>query len=98
MPFNESSEITASSLAKIDIDGNIVDPGNTSLGSIGIQLTLVGINKTGYIIHGAIHRSRPGIASMICHIINYVLRCTCCFSYPYGRRYCCFLYEMWINT
>jgi adducin len=45
------SEMTASSLVKIDFDGNIIDPGTTALG----------INKTGYIIHAAIHKSRKDV-------------------------------------
>ena len=48
------SEITASSLVKIDIDGNIIDRGSTGLG----------INSTGYIIHGAIHKAREDIAAV----------------------------------
>eukprot|EP01113_Clastostelium_recurvatum_P041664 TRINITY_DN6658_c0_g1_i1.p1 TRINITY_DN6658_c0_g1~~TRINITY_DN6658_c0_g1_i1.p1 ORF type:complete len:302 (+),score=47.29 TRINITY_DN6658_c0_g1_i1:25-906(+) len=44
-------EVTASSLVKIDIDGNIIDPGNTGLG----------ILRAGYIIHSAIHKARPDL-------------------------------------
>src|SRR6201986_237497 len=42
-------EITASSLVKIDVEGDIIynpDPD-------------YGINKSGYVIHGAIHKARP---------------------------------------
>ena len=46
--------MTASSLIKIDIDGNIVDAGPTGLG----------INSTGYIIHGAVHRAREDITAV----------------------------------
>jgi ribulose-5-phosphate 4-epimerase/fuculose-1-phosphate aldolase len=42
-------EITASSLVKIDIDGNILWKPDTDYG----------INKSGYVIHGAIHQARP---------------------------------------
>lgn len=40
-------EVTASNLVKIDLDGNIVEP------------TPHEVNKTGFVIHGAIHRARP---------------------------------------
>ncbi|KAN0029108.1 hypothetical protein ACTFIV_010981 [Dictyostelium citrinum] len=46
-------EVTATSLVAIDMNGKIVDAGSTDLG----------INKTGYVIHGAIHRARPDILS-----------------------------------
>ena len=42
------TEITASSLIKIDIDGNIVDRPNEDYG----------INRTGFVIHSAIHSAR----------------------------------------
>jgi ribulose-5-phosphate 4-epimerase/fuculose-1-phosphate aldolase len=45
-------EITASSLAKIDAEGNILWKPDTEYG----------INKAGYVIHGAIHKARPDIA------------------------------------
>jgi ribulose-5-phosphate 4-epimerase/fuculose-1-phosphate aldolase len=48
-------EITASSLAKIDLEGNIVWKPDTDYG----------INKSGYVIHGAIHASRPDVACII---------------------------------
>ncbi|WP_434136917.1 class II aldolase/adducin family protein (plasmid) [Pseudomonas luteola] len=41
-------EITASSLVKVDIDGEII------LDPLGL-----GINPAGYVIHSAIHRARP---------------------------------------
>jgi ribulose-5-phosphate 4-epimerase/fuculose-1-phosphate aldolase len=41
-------EITASSLVKIDLDGNILAKPPTDYG----------INKSGYVIHGAIHQAR----------------------------------------
>src|SRR5215217_9744773 len=46
-------EITASSLAKIDVEGNIVWKPDTGYG----------INKSGYVIHGAIHKARPDVAA-----------------------------------
>jgi ribulose-5-phosphate 4-epimerase/fuculose-1-phosphate aldolase len=44
-------EITASSLVRIDLDGNILWKPDTDYG----------INVSGYVIHGAIHRARPDV-------------------------------------
>ena len=43
------SEVTASNLVKIDLDGNIVEP------------TSYEVNATGFVIHSAIHRARPDL-------------------------------------
>src|SRR6202165_2376185 len=51
-------EITASSLIKIDIDGNIL--AKPDFGALDY-----GINKAGYVIHGAIHKARHDIACVI---------------------------------
>jgi ribulose-5-phosphate 4-epimerase/fuculose-1-phosphate aldolase len=48
-------EITASSLARIDRDGNV----------LWKPATDYGINKSGYVIHGAIHAARPDVACII---------------------------------
>lgn len=48
-------EITASSLVKIDLDGNIIWKPDTDYG----------INTSGYVIHGAIHRARRDVTSVI---------------------------------
>jgi ribulose-5-phosphate 4-epimerase/fuculose-1-phosphate aldolase len=48
-------EITASSLVKITIDGDILWQPDTDYG----------INKSGYVIHGAIHCARPEVACVI---------------------------------
>jgi ribulose-5-phosphate 4-epimerase/fuculose-1-phosphate aldolase len=48
-------EITASSLAKIDVEGNIIWKPDTDYG----------INVAGYVIHGAIHKARPEVTSVI---------------------------------
>jgi len=48
-------EITATSLAKIDVEGNIIWKPDTDYG----------INKSGYVIHGAIHTARPDVAAVI---------------------------------
>jgi ribulose-5-phosphate 4-epimerase/fuculose-1-phosphate aldolase len=48
-------EITASSLVKIDIDGEVLWKPETDYG----------INKSGYVIHGCIHRARPEVSCVI---------------------------------
>ena len=48
-------EITASSLVKIDIAGNIISKPETAYG----------INNSGYVIHGAIHQARTDVAAVI---------------------------------
>ena len=51
-------EITASSLIKIDVDGNIL--AKPDFGDLDY-----GINKAGYVIHGAIHCARHDVACVI---------------------------------
>ena len=48
-------EITASSLVKIDVEGEIIWKPETDYG----------INKSGYVIHGAIHKARPDVACVL---------------------------------
>src|SRR5947207_1794061 len=48
-------EITASSLVKIDLEGNILWKPETDYD----------INKSGYVIHGAVHRARPDVAGVL---------------------------------
>ena len=48
-------EITASSLVKIDVEGNIVWKPDTDYG----------INVSGYVIHGAIHKARPDVTCVL---------------------------------
>jgi ribulose-5-phosphate 4-epimerase/fuculose-1-phosphate aldolase len=48
-------EITASSLVKIDLEGNIIWKPETDYD----------INKSGYVIHGAIHRARPDVVGVL---------------------------------
>ncbi|GGF49100.1 class II aldolase [Aliidongia dinghuensis] len=48
------SEVTASSLVKIDLEGKIVEP------------TEYAVNEAGFVIHGAIHRVRED-AVCVCH-------------------------------
>jgi len=51
-------EITASSLIKIDVEGNILS--RPDFGELDY-----GINKAGYVIHSAIHAARPELACVI---------------------------------
>ncbi|KAK7109301.1 hypothetical protein V1264_013365 [Littorina saxatilis] len=48
-------EITASTLAKVDVRGEVVDCGTTGLG----------INKAAFTLHSAIHQARPDIRCII---------------------------------
>src|ERR1700687_1946526 len=48
-------EITASSLVKISVEGDIIWKPDTDYG----------INKSGYVIHGAIHKARPDVACVL---------------------------------
>ena len=47
------SEITASSLIKIDFDGNTIHP--------GVVGDIMGVNRAGLVIHSCIHRARPDV-------------------------------------
>ncbi|KAL8594119.1 hypothetical protein ACOMHN_000830 [Nucella lapillus] len=49
------SEVTASTLVKVDIRGEVVDSGSTGLG----------ISKAGFCLHSAIHQARPDIRCVI---------------------------------
>ncbi len=51
-------EITASSLIKVDLDGNILS--TPDFGALNY-----GVNKAGYVIHSAIHEARPEVACVI---------------------------------
>ena len=46
-------EVKASNLVKLDLDGNVIDPGIDSDGEA--------VNHTGFIIHSAVHAARPDI-------------------------------------
>src|SRR5690606_22301363 len=48
-------EITASSLAEIDLEGNVLYKPDTDYG----------VNVSGYVIHGCIHRARPDVKCII---------------------------------
>src|SRR3954466_3905301 len=48
-------EITASSLVKIDFDGNVVQD----------SVTGYGVNHAGFVIHSAVHRGRADVACVI---------------------------------
>lgn len=47
-------EITASTLVKVTLDGDIVEDATGS-----------GINRAGFVIHSAVHRARPDVACVI---------------------------------
>jgi adducin len=49
------AEITASTLVKADVRGEVVDAGSTGLG----------ISKAGFTLHSAIHQARPDIKCII---------------------------------
>uniref|UniRef100_UPI00358F74A6 alpha-adducin isoform X2 n=1 Tax=Myxine glutinosa TaxID=7769 RepID=UPI00358F74A6 len=49
------SEVTASSLVKLNLQGDLLDRGSTNLG----------VNKSGYLLHSAIHSFRPDISCVI---------------------------------
>ncbi|QQP41414.1 Uncharacterized protein FKW44_015772, partial [Caligus rogercresseyi] len=53
------NEVTASSLIKVDMQGNVVEPGTTNFG----------VNIAGFVLHSAIHSARPDIKCII-HIHN----------------------------
>jgi ribulose-5-phosphate 4-epimerase/fuculose-1-phosphate aldolase len=48
-------EVSASSLVKIDFEGNVVQDSGTGYG----------INRAGFVIHSAVHRGRPDVACVI---------------------------------
>src|SRR5206468_2923136 len=51
-------EITASSLIKVDHDGQILS--SPDFGPLGY-----GVNKAGYVVHSAVHAARPEVACVI---------------------------------
>ena len=44
-------EVTASNLVRVDLAGAVLDPGSSA----------AGINLAGYVLHSAIHESRPDV-------------------------------------
>ncbi|KAL6724421.1 hypothetical protein Aduo_019312 [Ancylostoma duodenale] len=48
-------EVTASSLVKVNLQGETVDPGSTKLG----------INQNGFMLHSAIHSARPDVRCIL---------------------------------
>ncbi len=47
-------EITASSLVKVDLDGAVID-----------DPTGLGVNRAGFVIHGAVHRARSDVTCVV---------------------------------
>ncbi|GFQ96882.1 protein hu-li tai shao [Trichonephila clavata] len=55
-PFGlQYPEVTASSLIKVDMQGNVIDPGSTSFT----------FNRAGFVLHSAVHAARPDIRCCI---------------------------------
>lgn len=55
-PFGlHSNEIAASSLLKVDMQGNVLDPGSTNFS----------FNRTAFALHSAIHLARPDIKAIV---------------------------------
>ena len=50
-------EVTASSLVKVDMRGDVLDVGASGTG--------LGVNKLGFSLHGAVYASRPDIKCII---------------------------------
>ncbi|ELT93964.1 hypothetical protein CAPTEDRAFT_100987 [Capitella teleta] len=60
MPYGLlSPEVTASSLVKVNLQGDVLDPGSTTFG----------INRSAFGLHAAIHAARPDLKTLI-HIKN----------------------------
>ncbi|CAG2176558.1 unnamed protein product [Oppiella nova] len=55
-PFGlQYHEVTASTLLKVDMQGNVIDPGSTNFS----------FNRAGFVLHSAIHSARPDIKAVI---------------------------------
>ncbi|XP_015781808.1 protein hu-li tai shao isoform X3 [Tetranychus urticae] len=55
-PFGlQYHEVTASSLLKVDMQGNVINPGSTNFG----------FNRAGFVLHSAVHSARPDIKAII---------------------------------
>lgn len=52
-------EITASSLIKVDIDGNVISNGSSE------HAETYTVNRAGYVIHSAIHKARPDVQCVL---------------------------------
>ncbi|XP_078669271.1 alpha-adducin-like isoform X2 [Branchiostoma floridae x Branchiostoma belcheri] len=48
-------EVTASNLVKVNLEGEVIDPGTTQLG----------VNLAGYLLHSAIHAARPDVKCVV---------------------------------
>ena len=67
------SEVTASSLVKVNMQGDCVEEGTTNFG----------VNQAGFMLHSAIHQARPDIKCIIhLHTPNLVAVIIC---YIYSR-------------
>ncbi|XP_053211391.1 protein hu-li tai shao-like isoform X4 [Panonychus citri] len=55
-PFGlQYHEVTASSLLKVDMQGNVINPGSTNFG----------FNRAGFVLHSAVHSARPDCKAII---------------------------------
>lgn len=50
-------EVTASNLVTIDLDGNVIDAGSAT--------SEVDVNRTGFVIHSAVHAARPELCCVM---------------------------------
>ena len=48
-------EVSAATLIKVNLDGEIIDCGTTNMG----------INEAGYVLHSTIHRARPDVRCIV---------------------------------
>ena len=48
-------EVTASSLIKVNLQGEVLDPGSSTFG----------VNKPAFSLHAAIHASRPDLKTLV---------------------------------
>ena len=53
------NEVTASSLVKVNMQGEMVEEGTTNFG----------VNQAGFLLHSAIHQARPDIKCIV-HLHN----------------------------
>ena len=67
------NEITASGLVKVDMQGEVVEPGTTNFG----------VNVAGFMLHAAIHSARPDLKCVVhVHTPNIIAVSSCHFLNP----------------
>ena len=71
------NEITASGLVKVDMQGEVVEPGTTNFG----------VNVAGFMLHAAIHSARPDLKCVVhVHTPNIIAVSSHYFWNPWGVR------------